>query len=257
MKTRSNVIYSFIAGISVLMVVISLTGCASYQKNAQEEAMVKIEADTGLKKVEVPNTEREYLGRDYRGYQVLYTGEAGDVWGRWAARVAIGEAGREAGGIIAFLTGSQEYGSGMAGSPMDRLLAKIIGQPLMITMILKHDHADGPRLDVLSDYSNIKPEDRLPKIARIGWGAGSIYSADSAFGKRIADNKLLMNRLSDLRGEYIRVDGDFVTLFWAGQENDFSQMINDHGDYGKMLNAFMDDLADIADAIPGNTKAGE
>jgi len=50
---------------------------------------------------------------------------------------------------------------------------------------------------------------------------------------------------------------NFITLFPVGQEKDFSQMINDHGDYGKMLNAFMGDLADIADAIPGNPKARE
>ncbi len=255
MKTLSNGIYSLIAGISVLMLAISLPGCASYQKKVQEEAMVKIEAETGLKKIEVPNTEREYLGRDYRGYQMLYTGEAGNVWGRWAARVTLGEAGREAGGILAFLTGNEGYGTGIVGSRLDRLLSRLLGQPLMITMILKHGRPDAPRLDVLSSYSNIKPEKLLPQIARIGWGAGSVYSADAAFGRRIADNKVLMKRLSDLRGEYIRVDKDFVTLFWAGNEKDFSQMINDHGDYGKMLNAFMDDLADIADAIPGKPNA--
>ncbi len=59
-----------------------------------------------------------------------------------------------------------------------------------------------------------------------------------------------MKRLKSLRGEYIRVDGDAVTLLWAGSETDYSGMISDHGGYYKMLNAMMDDLADIADAIP-------
>jgi hypothetical protein len=46
------------------------------------------------------------------------------------------------------------------------------------------------------------------------------------------------------------VDRDAVTLFWSGTESDFSGMLRDHGDYYAMLNAFLDDLADIADAIP-------
>ena len=41
-----------------------------------------------------------------------------------------------------------------------------------------------------------------------------------------------------------------VTFLWAGQEDDYSGMINDHGGYTEMLNAIMDDLADLADAIP-------
>ena len=233
-----------------LAVALSLNGCASYQKKAQEDALATIEADTGLKPVEVPDTEREYLGREYRGYRILYTGQAGDVWGRWAARVAMGEIGREAGGILAYMTGNQEYGPGITGSPMDRLLSEVLGQPLMVTMILRHEKPDAPRLDILSDYSPIQPGRLLPRIARIGWGAGYIYSADPAFGRAIADNTVLMDRLGELRNEYIRVDGEFVTLFWAGNETDFSQMINDHGGYSEMLVAFMDDLADIADAIP-------
>ncbi len=52
------------------------------------------------------------------------------------------------------------------------------------------------------------------------------------------------------------MDNEAVSLFWAGQEKDFSQMINDHGGYYKMLNAFLDDLADIADAIPSRPADG-
>jgi len=60
-----------------------------------------------------------------------------------------------------------------------------------------------------------------------------------------------MNRMKSLRCQYIRVDGDAVTFLWSGSEKDYSGMINDHGGYSKMLNAIMDDLADIADAITG------
>ena len=74
--------------------------------------------------------------------------------------------------------------------------------------------------------------------------------ADSAFAGKLAANKQLMNRMKSLRGEYIRVDGDAVTFLWSGSETDYSGMIMDHGGYAKMLNAIMDDLADIADAVP-------
>ena len=72
----------------------------------------------------------------------------------------------------------------------------------------------------------------------------------AAFAGKLAANKQLMNRMKSLRGEYIRVDGDAVTFLWSGSETDYSGMIMDHGGYAKMLNAIMDDLADIADAIP-------
>ncbi len=227
-----------------------LAGCAGYQQKLQREAVVKIGEETGLEPVEVPETGGEYLGKEHRGYRVLYTGKAGDVWGRYAARLTMGEIGREVGGVLAFLTGSYPTGGDAAGSPLDRLLAEAIGQPLSITMILVHGDPDAPRLDIVGDYSNLRPDQTLPRAGRIGIGAGSIYTADAEFARRILDNRELVRRLGDLRGTYIRVDNEAVSLFWAGQEKDFSQMINDHGDYYLMLNAFLDDLADIADAIP-------
>ena len=41
-----------------------------------------------------------------------------------------------------------------------------------------------------------------------------------------------------------------VSFFFAGNETEYSGLIRDHGDYFKMLNDLMDDLADVADAIP-------
>ena len=41
-----------------------------------------------------------------------------------------------------------------------------------------------------------------------------------------------------------------MTFFFAGTELDYSALTRDHGDYFKMLNDLMDNLADIADAIP-------
>ena len=230
-------------------------GCTGLQKSYQEEALVNIENETGLKTVEVPDTEGDYLGTEYRGYPILYTGKAGDVWGRYAARLTMGEIGREVGGIMAFLTSSYEYGGNVAGSPLDRLLAEIIGQPISITMILVHGKPDAPRLDIIGDYANVLPEDKLPKVKRLGIGPGTIYTRDQAFAQRLLDNTALMDRLDDLWGAYIRVDSEAVTLFWAGQEVDYSRLINDHDGYYNMLRAFMSDLADIADAIP--TKAQE
>ena len=68
--------------------------------------------------------------------------------------------------------------------------------------------------------------------------------------KGLSDNAALMKRMAKMRCQYIRVDENTVTFFWAGSETDYSGMISDHGDYYKMINGIMDDLADIADAIP-------
>jgi hypothetical protein len=59
-----------------------------------------------------------------------------------------------------------------------------------------------------------------------------------------------MKRLKNVRDEYIRVDRDTVSFFFAGTEVDYGGLIRNHGDYFKMLNDLMDDLADIAEAIP-------
>jgi len=235
---------------AVLVALAGFTGCMTGQQ-AVTNAMTQLDKQTGLKIVQIPGTTNQYLGKTHRGYEVLYSAQAGNVWGRYAARLTMGEIGREVGGIMSFLTGSYQSGvGGVAGSPLDRLLSKLIGQPLSVMVILKHKKPDAPRLDVLSSYAVIEPEEKLPQRAKIGFKAGSFYSADEVFAKRLSDNAALMKRMANMRGEYIRVDKDAVTFFWAGSETDYSSMIGDHGGYYKMLNAIMDDLADIADAIP-------
>jgi hypothetical protein len=117
-------------------------------------------------------------------------------------------------------------------------------------MILKHGKPAAPRLDVVSKYSVLSNEVEMPEQAKIGFKAGAIYSADAQFAARLLANKELMNRMKNLRCQYIRLDADAVTFLWSGSEKDYSGMISDHGGYSKMLNAIMDDLADIADAIP-------
>jgi len=224
---------------------------AGARQSAYEKALAEIEQKTGLKTVEISGTQGAYLGKTHRGYEIIYTAKAGNVWGRYAARLTAGEIGRETGGLLGFVTGHHEaLGDQVVGSPFDRLLSSVIGQPLSVTMILKHGRPGAPRLDVLSGYAVIKPEEKLAEQAKVGFKAGSIYSADAGFASRVAGNSALMKRLKSLRGEYIRVDGDAVALLWAGSETDYSGMISDHGGYYKMLNDMMDDLADIAGAIP-------
>jgi hypothetical protein len=143
--------------------------------DAYQKALEQIQKETGLAPIQIPNTEGAYLGKKHRGYEVIYTAKAGNVWGRYAARLTMGEIGRE---------------------------------------------------------------------------VGAIYSADAQFAARLLANKELMNRMKNLRCQYIRLDADAVTFLWSGSEKDYSGMISDHGGYSKMLNAIMDDLADIADAIP-------
>jgi hypothetical protein len=237
-----------VCGLVALALVAGLvSGTAAKDRRAEQlEAFAK---ETGLTPIEVPGTGGEYLGKTHRGYKVLFTAKAGDVWGRYAARLAMGEIGREAGGMLAYLTGSQEWGRGVAGSPLDRLLAQAIGQPLSVTMVLDHGRA-ASRLDLYPGHAILKPADELPELKKLGAGPGSLRSEDAALAGRIAGNAALVSRLKKLRGTYLRVDDRTVGIYWSGQETDYSAMIRDHGGYWKMINAWLDDLADVADALP-------
>lgn len=241
----------------VVSIVLIMAGTAVAAQSAYEKVLVQIEKQTGLKPVEIPDAGGAYMGKTHRGYEVLYSAKAGDVWGRYAARLAMGEIGREVGGIMGFLTGSYKSGiGGVTGSPLDRLLSRLIGQPLSVMIILKHNRPDAPRLDVLSGYSVMEPEDKLPQRGKVGFNAGYVYAADDDFAQRITANAVLMKRMKNMRSQYIRLDRDAVVFLWAGSESDYSGMIRDHGDYYKMINDLMDNLADIADAIPaGKTGA--
>lgn len=219
------------------------------------EQFAQFEKETGLAPLSVPHTDGDYLGKTHRGYEVLFTVKAGDVWGRYAARLAMGEIGREVGGVLAFLTRSMEYASGPTGSTLDRLLSKVIGQPLALTMVLTHGRTNAPHLDIYPGYAVVKPDIELPVQGKIGSGAGEVRSGDVDLARRILADKKLVRRLKDLRGAYIRVDGVGVTLMWAGDEKEYSSMIRDHGGYWKMINAFLDDLADVADLL-GPAPAG-
>lgn len=244
-KSAVSVILVFTATLAFMPVVV-IAG-----ESRQEKILAEFEKQTGLKAVEIPDTEGSYLGKTHRGYQVLYTAKAGDVWGRYAARLTMGEIGREVGGLLGFLTGQYKSGvGGVTGSPLDRMLSKVIGQPLSVTIILRHGKAGAPRLDILSGYSVIEPEEKLPKRQKVGFKAGYLYAADADFAARIAGNETLMRRMKDMRSQYVRLDNDAVSFFWAGSETDYSGMIMDHGGYYKMINTILDDLADIADAIP-------
>jgi hypothetical protein len=215
------------------------------------EMLAQFEQKTGLKPVEIPDTQGAYMGKTHRGYTVVFTAKAGNVWGRYAARLTMGEIGREVGGFAAHITGQRgRIGEGVVGSPLDRLLSQYLGQPITLAIFLKHNKPHAPRLDVLSDRAKVGPEDRLERRDKIGGNAGYIYTDDADFGRRIVGNDALMKRLKNLRYEYIRVDQDTVAFYFAGTELDYSGLIRDHGDYFKMLNDLMDDLADIADAIP-------
>jgi hypothetical protein len=240
--------------IAVILVVIVLafTSIAAMDgQSRQDKILADFEKETGLKAVQIPDTEGSWLGKAHRGYQVLYTARAGNVWGRYAARLTMAETGKEVGGVLGYLTGQHKSGvGGVTGSPLDRLLSAVIGQPLSVTMILRHDKGGAPRLDVLSGCSVIEPEAKLPQRQKLSSRGGFLYSADGDFAARIAGNEALMKRMKDMRCQYIRLDDDVVSFFWAGSETDYSGMIRDHGGFYKMINAIMDDLADIADAIP-------
>ena len=215
------------------------------------EMLAEFEKKTGLKPVDIPNTQGFYMGKTHRGYTVVFTAKAGNVWGRYAARLTMAEIGREAGGFAAYLTGQQgRIGQSVVGSPIDHLLSKYLGEPITIALALVHGKPNAPRFDVLSDRSKYGPEDMLQRLDKIGGNAGSLYCDDADFAKRIVGNAALMKRLKNLRNEYLRLDPETATFLFAGTETEYSGLIRDHGDYFRMLNDLMDDLADIADAVP-------
>jgi hypothetical protein len=233
-----------------LVLIVALAAVVSAQ-TLQPEMLAEFRQKTGLEPVEIPETQGFYMGKTHRGYPVLFTAKAGNVWGRYAARLTLGEIGREVGGFTAYITGQRGgVGEGIVGSPVDRLLSEYLGHPITLAMVLIHDKPAAPRLDVISDRVDVQPHARLPRRDKIGGNAGYIYADDASFAKRIAGNAALMKRLRNLRDQYIMLDDATVTLLFAGTELEYSQLIRNHGDYYKMLNALMDDLADIADAVP-------
>jgi hypothetical protein len=53
--------------------------------------LAQFEQKTGLKPVEIAGTQGAYMGKTHRGYNVVFTGKAGNVWGRYAARLTMAE----------------------------------------------------------------------------------------------------------------------------------------------------------------------
>jgi hypothetical protein len=211
----------------------------------------QFEQKTGLKPLEIPGTQGAYMGKTHRGYPVVFTAKAGNVWGRYAARLTLAQAGQEAGGFAAYLTGQQgRIGESVVGSPLDRLLSQYLGQPITLAIVLTHGKTGAPRLDVVSDRAVAAPEDKLQRRDKVGGNAGYLYADDSAFAARVAGNAPLMKRIKSLRNEYLRLDGQAASFFFAGNEVEYGGLIRDHGDYFKMLNDLMDDLADLADVVP-------
>jgi hypothetical protein len=222
----------------------------SSAQTLKPEMLAEFEQKTGLKPVVIPDTQGFYMGKTHRGYYVLFTAKAGNVWGRYAARLTMAEIGREAGGFAARITGQRgRIGESVVGSTVDRLLSQYLGQPVTLVMALMHDKPSAPRLDVMSERVKVAPEDKLQRRDKIGGTAGYLYTDDTDFAKHVAGNAALMKRLKNVRDEYIRLDQDAVSFFFAGTELDYSSLIRNHGDYYKMLNDLMDDLADIADAV--------
>lgn len=230
---------------------IALAAASASSQTLKPEMLAEFEQKTGLKPVEIPDTQGFYMGKMHRGYPVFFTAKAGNVWGRYAARLTMGEIGREVGGFAAYLTGQRgRIGESVVGSPLDRLLSQYLGHPITLAIVLVHDKPSAPRLDVMSERVKVAPEDKLQRREKIGGNAGYLYADDADFGKRIAGNAALMKRLKNVRDQYIRLDQDAVSFLFAGTELEYSALIRNHGDYFTMLNDLMDNLADIAEAIP-------
>lgn len=230
------------------MVLFSLSGCIHVP--TPEEQMRHIEEATGLHPEADVSASEPALTKIHHGYPVMVRFKLGDVWGRWATRVAVGDIGREVGGILGFLTGQtkSEVG-GITGSPFDRVLSQTIGQPLSLVAVLRHGKPGASRLDLYNQSSTIRPYDPLPSIEWVSISAGTLYSGDTSFARRILDNSRLMSILENFRSGYVRVDEYAVSFLFAGSENEYSGMIRNFGSYENMLNGILDGLAGIADEI--------
>ncbi|MGH7263624.1 MAG: hypothetical protein ACREMB_02065 [Candidatus Rokuibacteriota bacterium] len=217
--------------------------------DAAKTAMEDFQAKTGLQAVVVGEDRASYLQKVHRGYDVLFRAQAGEVWGRYGARLAMGEAGRALGGVAAFLTGQGQHIRNVVGSPLDRALSQAIGQPLSFFIVARHGAPRASRLDVLSGASTIQPADPQPRAARVGFAAGDLYTADAALAARVTADRALMSRLARFRSQYVRADEWAVTFLFAGTETDWSAMIREHGSYDRLVNSIMDAVTGIADHL--------
>lgn len=201
---------------------------------------------TGFKRVTVDGATADYLVREAGEYKLLLRIKHGDVWGRYGARVIAGELGRELGGIWSVLTGSYQSGVGsVTGSTVDRILSQIVGQPISISMVMLHHRANAPRLDVVNQFSVIQPTDPVPSVQYIGLRAGTLYSNDPAYARRVLGDPLI-RKLENFRSAYVRVDESSIGFYFAGTENDYSGMLRDTGGYFTLLNDVTDVLLGLA-----------
>lgn len=234
MKTRS------ILSLFALLVLLSspFTGCTGMSTKDQ---LKYFENETGLRELPSSKDGELYLGKQHNGYEILFTSKAGNVWGRFAARIALSE--------LLDWASNGNYTPHPAGSQLDRLLARVIGQPVTIVIMAKHKKPEASRLDIITPFSTVQPNESLPKVKFVGLNTGSIYSRDPAFANRILSDEVLMNQISDLWHPYIHVDSDIVLYTFSGQETDLSAMIREHGSYTNMINSAMDTITAVADKI--------
>ena len=151
------------AVIPCTLVCIALLPAAASVQSLKPEMLAQFDQKTGLKPVEIPGTQGAYMGKTHRGYNVVFTAKAGNVWGRYAARLTIGEIGREVGGFTAYLTGQGgRIGESVVDSPLDRLLSQYLGQPVTLAIVLTHKKPNAPRLDVLSDLVEAYKAEMVP-----------------------------------------------------------------------------------------------
>src|SRR5688500_10433753 len=93
--------------VALLCVITLAPAPTASAQTMKPEMLAQFEQKTGLKPVEIPDTQGTYLGKTHRGYRVVFTAKAGNVWGRYAARLTAAEIGREVGGFAAHVTGQR------------------------------------------------------------------------------------------------------------------------------------------------------
>lgn len=226
----------------ILILALLLTAGPLWADDPTQEVMEK----TGLTALPSAEGEVPVFGKTHRGYPLRLQIAAGDVWGRFFARLAMSQASEQLPSTWRLLFFDRPGAGDIAGSRADKWLSELMGYPLVLTVVLEHD-LEPERLIIRSNRSVFEADETLPKQGWIGHQAGEVCSQDADFASRVLEDEQLMERLRRLRNPLIVVDRGQTVLLWAGDELEYSEMIRDHESYGQMFLSFFDTLVDLTE----------
>lgn len=206
-------------------------------------------ARTGL--VQLEEGEVPVFGKTHRGYPLRMQAAAGDVWGRYFARLALAEASQALPEAVRRIYFDVPGPGDLAGSRADKVLSEVMGYPLTVTVVIDHDLPVEP-LFVYTGRSVFRPELSPPEQAALPGTALRLYCDNPELATRVLEQQPLRERLGKLRNPVLAVTEGQTVFAWAGDEVEYSAMIRDHDSYPAMLIGIFDTLVDLTEtaALP-------